>query len=288
MRWTGSTSTFRSSRRTDAARTIGGVTPHRVDRLWPDPASDLDLDAAFEELALPPAPEGRPLVAINMVTTVDGRAQVGGKADALSSRADRRLMRLLRAAFDAVGSGVGTLRADDFYSRVPEDLADRRIAAGRPAQPTALLIAGRAPVPTDRRWFTYAEQPRVVVVGSDSPHAPRDGEEAEVPLPVETWVAPTELPEAPWLLERLTAAGVRSLLLEGGPTTNASFLAADALDEAFWTIDASLVGSDALPMIAPVPNGSPWADAPRPGRLVSVHRSGEELFLRYRFESAGP
>jgi len=288
MRWTDSTNTFRCSPRADAARTIGGVTPHRIDRLWPDPASDLSLDAAFEAFALPPAPEGRPLVAINMVTTVDGRAQVGGKADALSSRPDRRLMRLLRAAFDAVGSGVGTLRADDFYSRVPEDLAARRVAAGRPAQPTALLIAGRAPVPTDRRWFTYAEQPRVVVVGSGSPHAPRDGEEAEVPLAVETWVAPTELPEAPWLLERLTAAGVGSLLLEGGPTTNASFLAADALDEAFWTIDASLVGSDALPMIASIPGGSPWADAPRQGRLVSVHRSGDELFLRYRFGAVNP
>jgi riboflavin biosynthesis pyrimidine reductase len=264
------------------------VTPHRVDRLWPDPASDLPLDDAFADLALPPAPEGRPLVAINMVTTVDGRAQVGGKADALSSRTDRRLMRLCRAAFDAVASGVGTLRADDFYSRVPEDLAAQRVAAGRRPQPTALVIAGRAAVPTDRRWFTYAEQPRIVVVGAASPHAPNETGEAEVPLPVETWVAPTELPDVPWLLERLAAAGVRSLLLEGGPTTNASFLAAGALDEVYWTVDASLVGSDALSMIAPIPDGSPWADSPRHGRLVSVHRSGDELFLRYRFVGIGP
>ena len=109
-----------------------------------------------------------------------------------------------------------------------------------------------------------------------------------MPLPVETWVAPTELPGVPWLLERLTASGVGSLLLEGGPTTNAAFLAADALDEVYWTIDASLVGSDALSMIAPIPHGSPWAASPRRGTLVSVHRSGEELFLRYRFESGPP
>jgi riboflavin biosynthesis pyrimidine reductase len=264
------------------------VTPHRVDRLWPDPAGDLALDTAFADLALPPAPDGRPLVAINMVTTVDGRAQVGGSADALSSRADRRLMRLLRAAFDAVASGAGTLRADDFYSRLPEDLAAQRAEAGRPPQPTALVIAGRSALPTDRRWFTYAEQPRVVVVGTASPHAPTDEGEAEEPLAVETWVAPTELPEVPWLLERLVASGVRSLLLEGGPTTNAAFLAADAVDEVYWTVDASLVGSEALPMIAPIPNGSPWADSPRQGRLVSVHRAGDELFLRYRFVGIGP
>ena len=259
-----------------------------MDRLWPDPAADLELDAALADLALPPAPAGRPLVAINMVTTMDGRAQVGGKADALSSRTDRRLMRLYRTAFDAVGTGAGTLRADDFYSRVPDDLAARRAAAGRPPQPTAVLIAGRTAVPTDRRWFTYAEQPRVAVVGTGSPHASREDAAAELPLPVETWVAPTELPEVPWLLQRLAAAGVGSILLEGGPTTNAAFLAADALDEVYWTVDASVVGSDALPMIAPLPGGSPWAASPRPGRLVSVHRSDDELFLRYRFQAAAP
>jgi riboflavin biosynthesis pyrimidine reductase len=264
------------------------VSEYRVDRLWPDPAADLDLDEAFADLALPPAPDGRPLVAINMVTTADGRAQVDGKADALSSRPDRRLMRLYRTAFDAVGSGAGTLRADDFYSRVPDDLAARRVDAGRPPQPTAFLIAGRTEVPTDRRWFTYAEQPRVAVIGARSPHAPRKNAPADVPLPVETWVAPTELPGVPWLLERLTASGVRSILLEGGPTTNAAFLAADALDEVYWTVDASLVGSDALSMIAPIPDGSPWSASPRRGTLVSVHRSGEELFLRYRFESGPP
>jgi riboflavin biosynthesis pyrimidine reductase len=269
-----------------AARTIPPVTPHLVDRLWPDPATELDLDAAFADLELPSGPAGRPLVGINMVTTVDGRAQVDGKADALSSRTDRRLMRLYRTAFDAVASGAGTLRADDFYSRVPDDLAARRVASGRPPQPMALLIAGRSDVPTDRRWFTYAEQPRVVVVGSGSPHAPRDDATAPEPLPVETWVAPGELPEVPWLLERLAAAGVSSLLVEGGPTTNAAFLASDAIDEVFWTVDASLVGSDALPMIAPIPGGSPWAASPRRASLVSVHRAEGELFLRYRFTIA--
>jgi len=36
-------------------------------------------------------------------------------------------------------------------------------------------------------------------------------------------------------------------------------------------------------MIAPIAGGSPWADHPREGHLVSIHRSGDELFLRYRF-----
>jgi riboflavin biosynthesis pyrimidine reductase len=254
---------------------------HRVDRLWPDPAADLDLDEAFADLALPPPPPGRPLVGVNVVTSIDGRAQLAGSAEGLSGRADRRLMQLLRVAYDAVGSGVGTLRADDFYSHLPADLAALRVAAGRSAQPTALLIAGRGPVPTDRRWFGHADQPRIVVSGADAPPA-------EMPPGTELLTAPSAVPEPAWVLAQLVQRGIHSLLLEGGPTTIATFLAADAIDELYWTIGARLLGTDALPMIASIPGGSPWAEHPREGQLVAIHRSGGELFLRYRFASAGP
>jgi riboflavin biosynthesis pyrimidine reductase len=253
------------------------MTPtHPVDRLWPDPASDLELDEAFADLALPPSPADRPLVGLNMVTTLDGRAQLGGRAEGLSGRADRRLMQLYRAAFDAVGSGVGTMRADDFYSHLPADLARRRVANGRPPQPTAVVIGGSGEVPTDRRWFSYADQQRILVLGAgaEGPH---------VDSGTEVVVAPTTTPQPDWLLGLLVERGIGSFLLEGGPTTNAAFLAADLIDELFWTVGARLLGTDALPMITPIPGGSPWADAPRDGQLVSVHRSDDDLFLRYRF-----
>jgi riboflavin biosynthesis pyrimidine reductase len=247
---------------------------HRVDRLWPDPATDLDLDAAFADAA-PPRGPGRPWVATNMVTSVDGRAQLEGTAEGLGSRADRRLMQLYRAAFDAVASGSGTLMADDFYSRLADDLAERRRAAGRDPQPLALMIGGTRPLPTERRWFARSDQPRVAVVGASSPHAgpqPLSG--------VETWVAPTDDPEPAWLLERLAERGVDSLLLEGGPTLNAAFLAAGVLDEVLWTIGPRVVANQALPMIAAADLG-----APLEARLVSVHRHADELYLRYRLAS---
>lgn len=250
-----------------------------VDRLWPDPAGDLPLDAAFLD-PRPPMERGRPWVATNMVTSVDGRAQLAGTAEGLGSPVDRRLMQAYRAAFDAVASGAGTLRADDFYSRLAGDLAAARSAAGRSPQPLALVIAGSGRVPTDRRWLGYADQQRIVVVGAGSPHA--DGE----PLSgVETWVAPTTEPEPAWVVERLAAAGIGSLLLEGGPTLNAAFLAAGRLDELFWTIGPRFIASDALPMLAPI--GLP---EPVEARLVSVHRHGDELYLRYHLGagSIGP
>ena len=247
----------------------------RVDRLWPDPAADLDLDEAFADLALPPPPVDRPLVGVNMVTSIDGRAQLSGRAEGLSGRADRRLLQLLRVAYDAVGSGVGTLRADDFYSHLPGDLAARRVAAGRLAQPIAVVIAGTDAVPTDRRWFTHEDQPRILVVGG----GPAIGE----PPGTELLVAPTDRPAPEWVLAQLAERGIRSLLLEGGPTTNAAFLAAGAFDELYWTIGARLLANAALPMIAPIPGGSPFAERAREAQLISVHRSEDELFLRYRF-----
>jgi 5-amino-6-(5-phosphoribosylamino)uracil reductase len=249
---------------------------HRVDRLWPDPEADLELDAAFAGFALPEPPGDRPLVAINMVTSVDGRAQLKGSAEGLGSRADRRLMRLYRTAFDAVGSGAGTLRATGIWLRVGDDLAARRRAAGLPPNPTGVVIAGSDPLPLDTGWFK-GDEPRILVVGRGNPiESAPDG--------TELLRAATDRPSPSWVLARLAERGTRTLLLEGGPRLNAAFLGEDLIDEVYWTVGAHLIGTDALPMIAPIPGRSPFAGEPRRGGLVSVHRHQDELFLRYRFD----
>lgn len=252
---------------------------HHVDRLWPDPAVDRPLDEVMAEFRLSAPSDGRPLVAINMVTSIDGRAQLDGTAEGLGSRADRRLMRLYRAAFDAVGSGSGTLREAGLWMRVGDDLSERRRNEGRPPNPTGVVIAGTEPVPTDARWFSNDES-RILFVGRDNPMT-------EAPVGTELVRTPTERPQPAWVLERLAERGIRSLLLEGGPRTNAAFLNAGLIDEVYWTIGAHLLGTDALPMIAPISGGSPHEHEPRRGRLVSILRHRDELFVRYRFGEAG-
>jgi 5-amino-6-(5-phosphoribosylamino)uracil reductase len=255
------------------------ATTYRVDRLWPDPASGIDLDAAMAEFELPPSPVDRPLVAINMVTSIDGRAQLEGTAEGLGSRADRRLMRLYRVAFDAVGSGVGTLRAGDLWLRVGGDLQSRRRAAGRPPDPLGVVIAGSDPIPTNGGWFR-GDAPRLLIVGRGNPLE-------SAPPGTELLRAPDERPQPLWVLEALVRRGVRTLLLEGGPHLNASFFAKDLIDEVYWTIGAHVLATDALPMITPIEGGSPFEHAPRPARLVSALRHEDELFLRYRLADAG-
>ena len=253
--------------------------PFRVDRLWPDRALDLDLDAAMADYRPPPSADGRPSVAVNMITTIDGRAQLDGTAEGLGSRADRRMLRLYRASFDAVGSGAGTLRAAGSWLRVGDDLAARRAADGRSPNPIGVVIAGAEPVPTDARWF-IGNEARILVVGATNPLT-------DAPSGTELLRAPDARPAPGWVLERLAERGIRSLLLEGGPHLNAAFLAAGLIDEVCWTVGALLLGTDALPMIAPIEGGSPYANEPRRGSLASVLRHKDELFLRYRFQPAG-
>jgi riboflavin biosynthesis pyrimidine reductase len=250
---------------------------HRVDRLWPDPATDLALDDAMAAFSLPDPPPDRPLVGVNMVTSIDGRAQRDGTAEGLAGRADRRLMRHYRAAYDAVGSGAGTLRAAGLWLRVGDDLAERRAAEGRSPNPVGVVVAGREPVPLDARWFGGDER-RILVVGRSNPID-------AAPEGTELVRAADARPAPRWILSSLHARGIRTLLLEGGPHLNAAFLAAGLIDELYWTVGAHLLGTDALPMIAPIAGGSPYASEPYRGRLVSVLRHGDELFLRYRLSS---
>ena len=67
------------------------------------------------------------------------------------------------------------------------------------------------------------------------------------------------------------------------PTVNARFHAAGLIDELYWTVGPWLLGGEGLPMIA----HDPPTQTPRPASLVSAHRHGQELFLRYRFGERG-
>jgi riboflavin biosynthesis pyrimidine reductase len=245
---------------------------HRVDRLWPDPTADITLDEAMSGFVLPSPPPERPLVAINMVTSIDGRAQLHGSAEGLGSRADRRLMRLYRAAFDAVGSGVGTLRATGVWLRVGDDLEVRRVAHGLPPNPTGVVIAGESPVPTDERWFE-GDEPRILFVGRGNPIR-------EAPAGTELLRAHDPRPDPAWVLAELNRRGIGSFLLEGGPTVNAGFLEQGLIDEIYWTVGGHVLASEALPMITPVDGAD--ETGLRPAELISAIRHEHELFLRYR------
>ncbi len=111
------------------------------------PPTSLTAEQVVEELRLwerPPtdAPSGRPLVLLNMASTTDGRATVGGRSGPIGNRADRELFHALRATVDAVLVGAGTVRAER-YGRLVRDEAHRRLRAARglAEEPLACLVS---------------------------------------------------------------------------------------------------------------------------------------------------
>src|SRR5215471_6754246 len=91
-----------------------------------DPATASEVVGGFDLRARAAACVERPYVILNMISTADGRASIGGRTRALGGPADRELFHELRAAVDAVMVGAGTLRVER-YGRIICDQRRRRL-----------------------------------------------------------------------------------------------------------------------------------------------------------------
>ena len=217
------------------------------------------------------APEDRPFVFVNMVSTIDGRAQVRGRTGELGEAADLEMLLELRALADAVLIGPGTLRAEGYARLVgSEERRARRQAAGLAADPVAVVLSRGLDVAWDAGLFAAPEQPVLVYAGADA-----EGGAPETAAPVEVVRLADPTPAA--MLADLRARGIAALLSEGGPTLNSAMLAGRLVDELFLTIAPQITGE---PEAIRIVEGEGLPEALR-ARPVWVLRARGELFLRY-------
>jgi riboflavin biosynthesis pyrimidine reductase len=229
------------------------------------PAHELLAEVRPHERASPE----RPFVFANFVTTVDGRAAVGGRTEELGEEADLEMLLELRVLADAVLIGSGTLRAEGYGRLVgSEERRAARAAAGLSGDPLAVLISRGLDLPWDAGLFAAPEQPVLIYTGVDR-------EAPEVAAPVE--VVRIEGPSPAAALADLRRRGIRALLCEGGPHMLGSLVADGLLDELFLTVAPLLTGEEDAPRV--VEGG----DLPElvQAELLWVLRAGHELFLRY-------
>src|SRR5581483_6595339 len=174
--------------------------------------------AIYDQVTFPELPD-RAYLYLNMVSSVDGRAQVNGRAAGLGSPTDQKMMRRLRALADCVLNGAGTVAADNVYEEpTPEVVAARR-ARGQAEEPLWAMVTGSGEVREDAAMFRKAKRRPVIFAAEQTPPERRKrlAELADVV------VAGDRHPDPPEVLRVLkTRYGCRCVLSEGGPTLNAA------------------------------------------------------------------
>jgi riboflavin-specific deaminase-like protein len=249
-----------------------------VRRLLPSEAT-VTVAEAVSGLALAErAPDDRPYLVLNMISSADGKATVEGRTRALGSEADRALFHHLRTQADAVMVGAGTLRIERYgrIVRLPE-LREKREREGLSPDPLAVVVSGRLLLPPDIPLLADPDS-RVVVITA------ADGELEGCAAEVEYLRAPPErepLELAPHVRALRSDHGVRSILCEGGPTLNWALLREGLVDELFLTVAPKLAGGRDVPTIV---TGDPLGE-PLDLELVSLLEGDGELFLRYQLRS---
>ena len=244
----------------------------RLERLFPTPGPTTpeELGGGLELASL--APEERPYLILNMVSSLDGKATAGGPTRGLSNEPDRALFHQLRTQADAVMVGAGTARVERYGRMVKsEELRERRRAEGLEPDALAVLVSARLDLPPDLPLLQDRDSHVVVATGS---RAELPGVRARV-----DYLRTGD--DLPLLMGRLREEhGVRSVLCEGGPTLNSHLLAAGLVDELFLALSAQLLGgANALTIVA----GRPLPDPARMGLVWVAHGDGD-LFARWRLE----
>jgi diaminohydroxyphosphoribosylaminopyrimidine deaminase / 5-amino-6-(5-phosphoribosylamino)uracil reductase len=170
---------------------------------------------------------GRPWVLFKSAMTLDGKvATRSGDSKWISGEDSRHRAHHWRAECDAVAVGIGTALADDPLLTARVETHPRP-----PRQPHRIVFDSLGRLPLSAKLVRDARHIPLTVVVSRA--APRTATDALETHGVEVIVAPGENEPARVCsaLDQLGAAGIGSILLEGGPHLAGAFLDAGEVDE---------------------------------------------------------
>lgn len=220
-------------------------------------------------LDAPRAPDGC-FVLGRMVQSLDGRiATPSGTSFWIGGQADILHTHRLRALFDAILIGGGTVRADD-------PLLTTRLCEG--PSPVRVVIDSERRLPTTCRMFQ--DGPPTLLLCAEDIEAPAAHGRADI---VRVPRGPAGLDPLA-ILRALAERGLRRVFVEGGGVTVSRFLAAGALDRLHVTVAPLLLGSGIPGFSLPCPA------RPDDGMRVSwtVHRLGDDVLLDIPLHRARP
>ena len=228
-----------------------------------------------------------PVLFANFVETLDGIVAIPEleQSNALvadGSEADKFVMGLLRACADVVMIGSGTLlsspkgtwRPDRVYPKAADAFAELRAAWGLAERPAVAVVSSGASLDPGHPVLQDA-----VLLTTE-----RGAAQLQDLLPDVVAVNDGDWVDLRGALQVLRARGHPRVLSEAGPTMFGSLLADGLVDELFLTLSPVLAGrGPAGSRLGLVEGVELLPQARVGGRLVSLRRSDDHVFLRYRF-----
>ncbi|QTL01959.1 RibD family protein [Aquabacter sp. L1I39] len=207
--------------------------------------------------------DDRPVVIGQLGQSLDGRiATPSGDSKYISGSHALDHLHRLRAASDAVLVGVGTVMADDPLLNV------RRVPGRNPAR-VILDPSGRVNVAAKCLADDGARRILIRRSGCAQP-VPAGIETLDLPTDRDGVLAPAEV------LAALAGAGLRRILLEGGPRTLAAFVDAGCIDRLHVVVSPVILGSGRTGLdLRPIAS---LRAAMRPPTHLTVFPDGDVLF----------
>lgn len=251
---------------------------HEVNLNQSPDGAELDQDAVAQRYAADerPARKDRPWILLNMVTSLDGATAVDGTSGGLGGEGDKMAFRAIRAVADIIVVGAGTAMAENYGPPVlTDELRAARVARGQSELPAIAVISGRLSLDPAARLFTDESfDPFVITTTANASEGTVATKAALAGVSTVMEVGDERVDIAAAMGE-LRQLGFSTVLLEGGPTLNASFTGLDLIDELTLTLAPSLVAGDSTRLATgPV-------EALRPMKLDRVMTHQHNLFLRY-------
>jgi diaminohydroxyphosphoribosylaminopyrimidine deaminase / 5-amino-6-(5-phosphoribosylamino)uracil reductase len=246
------------------------LAPEVWRRLLRRAPADAGLSALYGPLLAEPTAGDGCYVLGRLAQSLDGRiATTTGASHWISGREDIVHTHRLRALFDAVVIGAGTVRADD------PQLTTREVDGPSPVR--VVLDTERR---LDSRYRVFREGPETLLLCAHD----ADGEDCVGRAPVLRLPRSGKGVEIRSVLAALADRGLRRLVVEGGGITVSRFLAAGALDRLHVTIAPLLIGSG-IPAFT-LPETATLTDVMR--FEWSVHRIGADLLVDIPVSRARP